>query len=93
MSKTIGQELKERYENFLKEAKLIVGDKIVFPNMEEIDIEDLFMLLEMCFPNDDTNVNLLAVLRIRDVQLNEEQFEKMVSLVNDVLIFIKSVRQ
>ena len=93
MSKTIGQELKERYENFLKEAKQIVGDKIVFPSLEEIDIEDLFMLLEMCFPNDNTNVNLLAVLRIRDVQLNEEQFEKMVSLVNDVLIFIKSVRQ
>ena len=92
-TKTIGEVLVEKYDHFLNEAKLIVGDKILFPTLEEIDIEDLFMLLQLCFPDKDTVTNLLAVLKIRDIKLKPQQVDKMVILVDEVLQFIETVKQ
>jgi hypothetical protein len=90
---TVKEVLAKKYDHFLKEAKKIVDDKIPFPTLDEIDIADLFMLLEYCFPNDETKVNLSAVLEIRNIKLTDNQIDKMVVLIDEVLVFVQSVKK
>jgi hypothetical protein len=89
---TVGEIIKLKYNEFLGRAKLITGDKIPFPTLNEIPLSDLLMLLEMCFPDNNTEVNLMAVLILKGFVLSKEQTEKMVVLIDEVLELIKTLK-
>lgn len=90
---TIGEILAQKYTKFLQDAKTIVGDLVPFPSLDEIDLADLFVLLEMVFPDMNTQVNLRAVLVMKGISLKEDQINQLVVLIDEVLIFLKSLKK
>lgn len=90
--KTIGQIFTEKYLKFIEESKPILGNKVMFPKLDEIDVEDLFCLIQVCFPNKDTKTNLQAVLKFKEITLNASQLKKLVVLVDEVIEFVDSIK-
>lgn len=90
---TIGEILAQKYTKFIEDSKLIVGDSVPFPSLEEIDLADLFVLLEMCFPDMNTQVNLRAVLVMKGISLKEDQINQLVVLIDEVLLFLNKFKK
>jgi hypothetical protein len=89
---TVSEFLAEKYDNFLIQATQLLGNKIVFPTQEELDLADLLSMFEICFPNDQTEVNLLAILHIKNVKVTKLELKKLIVLVNEILEFVNSIK-
>ena len=83
-----------KYNELIKKVENYV-DSSLFPSLEDIDISDLIFYFSQAFPNNENNdyrENLKDVIEMNNVSIKEEDFEDIYKIVEDYLLWFRSLR-
>lgn len=92
MSLTVKDVLIKAYSTFIDETKSIV-DKSLFPNVEEIDLSDLFFLIDYYFPQKcNVKESIKRIFELKQLNSDDETLEKMEKPVKKLLEIIEKIK-
>ena len=67
-------------------------DVDLLPNINEVDLIDVIYLINLSFPIDsDYKICLESLLEMNNIELNKNKFEEVYKIINDYLIWYRSL--
>jgi len=83
-----------KYNNTVSKLKELdffkQSETALFPSLEEVDIGDILFYFQFLFtnPDDEFKGNLTSVLKLKSIELNDEQFENVHKVVFPLINFL-----
>lgn len=94
MTQTRKTIFEKEYIKLSKEINEIIGKNNLLPNIDEIDLIDIFLIFDIYFKNADENnyINLIDdLIKLKNVQINKDKLLLLYPILYNFIIFIKTL--
>lgn len=87
--------IEKKYNELLKDIEGIIDitDELM-PNLDdETNWAELIKYIEFIFPDENTAYNIRELFEFKDIEITEEQINKLVPIIDKYLKFMKTIKK
>ena len=84
----------KEYKKLSSEINEIIGENNLLPNIDEIDLIDIFLIFDIYFKNCNENnyINLIDdLIKLKNVKIDNEKLKLLYPILYNFIIFIKTL--
>ena len=94
MTQTRKTIFEKEYKKLTSEINEIIGENNLLPNIDEIDLIDIFLIFDIYFKNCNENnyINLIDdLIKLKNVKIDNEKLKLLYPILYNFIIFIKTL--